>query len=137
MSLEILGVVQARGGSKGVPGKNIKPLAGKPLMAWMIENAKNTKHITRLVCSTDSSEYAAIARQYGAETPFLRPSEFATDTANDIHVLTHALTWLKDRKPTGDQVLPSMGDPLLNQFWQTYLESKGSGDYLYLLAKRT
>lgn len=95
MSLEVLGVVQARSGSKGIPMKNIQPLAGKPLMAWMIENARNAKNITRLICSTDSEEYAEIARKYGAETPFIRPSQYATDTANDIHVLTHALTWLK------------------------------------------
>jgi len=98
MSLEILGVVQARSGSKGLPGKNIRPLAGKPLMAWMIEHALDSKYMTRIICSTDSQEYAQIAREFGAETPFIRPKEFATDTANDIHVLTHAVQWLQENE---------------------------------------
>lgn len=93
--LNILGIVGARAGSKSIPNKNIKPLAGKPLMAWIIEAAKRSKHITRLILSTDSEEYAAIGRQYGAETPFIRPAEFANDQASDIDFLTHAVGWLE------------------------------------------
>src|SRR5437870_3414184 len=94
----VLGVVQARSGSKGVPGKNIRSLLGKPLMAWMIEAARRSKRIDRLVLSTDSPEYAEIGRSFGAEVPFLRPKELATDSATDLQVMTHALTWLKEKE---------------------------------------
>ncbi len=93
--MNILGIVGARAGSKSIPNKNIRPLLGKPLMARIIEAAKKSKHLTRLVLSTDSEEYAAIGREYGAETPFIRPAEFANDTASDIDFLTHAVGWLE------------------------------------------
>src|SRR3989338_4410770 len=93
-SPKILGVVGARSGSKSIPHKNIKPLLGKPLMGWIIEAAKKSRLITRLVLSTDSEDYAKIGREYGAETPFLRPPEFSHDTASDIDYLTHAVGWL-------------------------------------------
>lgn len=96
--LNILGVVGARSGSKSIPNKNIRPLLGKPLMAWIIEAAKQSKCITRLILSTDSKEYAAIGRQYGAQTPFVRPTELANDSASDIDFLTHAVTWLEDNE---------------------------------------
>jgi len=96
--MNILGIVGARSGSKSIPDKNIRPLLGKPLMAWIIEAAKQSKHITRLILSTDSEKYAAIGRQYGAETPFLRPAEFASDSASDIDFLTHAVKWLEDNE---------------------------------------
>ena len=95
---EVLAVVQARAGSRGLPGKNIRPLLGKPLLAWIIEAAAQTTGITRLILSTDSEEYAAIGRRYGAQTPFLRPAAHATDTATDLDVLTHALTWLQEHE---------------------------------------
>lgn len=94
-ALKVLGVVGARSGSKSIPHKNIKPLLGKPLMAWIIEAAKNSPYVTRLVLSTDSPEYQAVGRKYGAETPFLRPAEFANDTASDIDYLTHAAGWFE------------------------------------------
>lgn len=96
--MNILGIVGARSGSKSIPNKNIRPLLGKPLMAWIIEAAKQSKYITRLILSTDSEEYAAIGRQYGAETPFIRPSELANDSASDIDFLTHAVQWLEDNE---------------------------------------
>jgi CMP-N,N'-diacetyllegionaminic acid synthase len=77
----MLALIPARGGSKGLPGKNIKPLAGKPLMAHSIDCAKASRSITRVVCSTDSQSIADVALQYGAEVPFMRPAELATDTA--------------------------------------------------------
>lgn len=92
---QVLALVPARSGSKGIPGKNIRILAGKPLLAWIIEAARKSRWIDRLVCSTDSEEYASIARHYGAETPFLRPPELASDSAIDIEVLTHAVRWLE------------------------------------------
>ncbi len=96
--LKVLGVVGARSGSKSIPHKNIKLLGGKPLMAWIIEAAKASKYVTRLVLSTDSPEYQEVGRKYGAETPFLRPVEFATDTASDIDYLTHAVSWLEENE---------------------------------------
>ena len=78
--MKILGIIGARSGSKGVPGKNIRPLLGKPLIGWIIEKAKKSKYINRVIVSTDSEQYAEIARSFGAETPFLRPKEFAADT---------------------------------------------------------
>lgn len=94
----ILGIVGARSGSKSIPHKNIKPLCGKPLMGWIIEAAKRSSSITRLILTTDSPEYAEIGRSFGAQTPFLRPAEFASDTASDIDFLTHAVKWLEENE---------------------------------------
>lgn len=96
--MNILGIVGARSGSKSVPHKNIRPLLGKPLMGWIIEAAKKSRHVSRVICSTDSEDYARIARAHGAETPFLRPAEFATDTASDMDFLTHAVRWLEENE---------------------------------------
>lgn len=96
--MNILAVIPARSGSKSVPHKNIKLMNGKPMLAYSIEHAKQSKRITRVVVSTDSEEYAEIARNYGAEVPFLRPSEYATDTATDFEVFYHLLTELKTRE---------------------------------------
>jgi len=87
----LLVTVCARAGSKGVKGKNIRNLCGKPLIAYTIEQAKNWGKFTRLICSTDSKRIAGIARNYGAEVPFLRPKKLANDTAGKIDVLRHAL----------------------------------------------
>ena len=95
---KIVAIIPARSGSKGVPGKNIRPLAGKPLLGWMVEAAKRSRFIDRVICSTDSAHYAEIARRHGAETPFLRPAEYATDQATDIQVLTHATGWLEQNE---------------------------------------
>ena len=86
----ILGVIPARGGSKGIPKKNIKPLAGKPLIVWTIEIAKKSKYLDKTIVSTDDAEIKKVAEQYGGEVPFLRPAELATDKAAMIPVLRHA-----------------------------------------------
>ena len=96
--MKILAVIPARSGSKSVPHKNIRDIAGKPMLAYSIEHARVSKYINRVIVSTDSEEYAAIAREYGAETPFLRPAEYATDTALDYDVFYHALTFLKENE---------------------------------------
>lgn len=93
--VKILGVVGARSGSKSIPHKNIRPLFGKPLMAWIIEAAKKSKYNMRLILSTDSLEYAKIGKKYGAEVSFLRPAELANDAASDIDYLSHAVDWLE------------------------------------------
>ena len=95
---KVLAVIPARGGSKGIPRKNIKLLAGKPLIAWMIDAAKNSKQVTRVIVSTDDEEIAAIAREYGAEVPFLRPKDIAADLSTDVEFLTHALDFLKEKE---------------------------------------
>lgn len=96
--MEILGIIPARGGSKGIPRKNVKLLAGKPLIAWSIEEAKKSRHLTRVIVSTDDEEIAAVARQYGAEAPFMRPRELAQDLSTDVEFLLHALDWLKGKE---------------------------------------
>jgi N-acylneuraminate cytidylyltransferase len=92
----ILALIPARGGSKGIPRKNIRLFAGYPLIAWSIAAAKQSDLVTRIIVSTDDEEIAAIAREWGAETPFLRPSEFAQDKSTDLPVFEHALKWLED-----------------------------------------
>lgn len=95
---KILAIIPARSGSKSVKNKNIKEIAGKPMIAYSIEHAQKSRYINRIIVSTDSEEYAKIAREYGAETPFIRPSEFATDTSLDIEVFEHALNWLDENE---------------------------------------
>jgi CMP-N-acetylneuraminic acid synthetase len=86
----------ARGGSKGLAGKNIRLLAGKPLIAWSIEHALDVPRIGRVIVSTDSNEIAEVARQFGAEVPFMRPAELATDTSPEWLAWQHALNYLLD-----------------------------------------
>ncbi len=93
--MNILALVPARGGSKGIPRKNIQPLAGKPLLAYTIEHARQTPAITRVVVSTDDAEIAAIAQQYGAEVVW-RPVEISGDDASSESALLHALDYLRD-----------------------------------------
>lgn len=96
--MEILALIPARGGSKGIPRKNLLVLAGKPLIAYSIEQALASRYITRTIVSTDDHEIAEVARRFGAEVPFLRPSEFAQDLSPDIDVFRHALEWLRDQE---------------------------------------
>ena len=91
---EILALIPARGGSKGIPRKNIRSFAGYPLITWSIAAAKQASSVTRIIVSTDDEEIAAVARAYGAETPFLRPAELAQDQTTDLPVFEHALEWL-------------------------------------------
>lgn len=86
----------ARGGSKGLPGKNIRLLGGKPLIAWSIEHALSVKRIERVIVSTDSKEIAAVAKQYGAEVPFMRPAELAQDNSPEWLAWRHALDYLRE-----------------------------------------
>ncbi|MDP1719079.1 MAG: acylneuraminate cytidylyltransferase family protein [bacterium] len=93
--MKILGVITARGGSKGIPGKNIKPLLGKPLIAYTIEAAKASGVVDRLILSTDDPAIAEVAKQYGCEVPFMRPAEIADDKAAHLPVLQHAVKALE------------------------------------------
>jgi YrbI family 3-deoxy-D-manno-octulosonate 8-phosphate phosphatase len=95
---EILALIPARGGSKGIPRKNIRKFAGYPLIVWSIAAAKQASCLTRVVVSTDDEEIATVAREYGAEAPFLRPLELAQDTTTDLPVFEHALVWLEENE---------------------------------------
>lgn len=96
--MSTVGFIFARGGSKGVPGKNIRPLGGKPLIAWSIEQALAVRRIERVVVSTDSPEIADVARAFGAEVPFMRPSHLAQDDSPEWLAWRHALEYLRNQE---------------------------------------
>ncbi|MGA9406681.1 MAG: acylneuraminate cytidylyltransferase family protein [Bacteroidota bacterium] len=90
----VFAIIPARGGSKGIPKKNIRLLAEKPLIGWTIDEAKKSKYLDTIMVSTDSEEIAAISKAYGAEAPFVRPSELAKDETPSNDVIIHAVQWL-------------------------------------------
>jgi len=96
--MRFLALITARGGSKRIPGKNIRPLGGKPLIVWSIDVAKGIFGISDILVSTDDSTIAEVARDAGAFVPWLRPAELATDTANSADVALHALDWYEQEK---------------------------------------
>lgn len=100
--LRAIGFIFARGGSKGVPGKNIKLLAGKPLIAYAIETAQACSLIETVIVSTDDLEIAAVAREYGAEVPFLRPVELAADNSPEWLSWQHAIRWTQTQRDVFD-----------------------------------
>src|SRR3989344_1919877 len=95
---DILGIILARGGSKSIPRKNIKPFCGKPLIVWSIEAGLKSHMLDRLILSTDDEEIAQVGRDAGAEVPFMRPAELAQDTTPSMPVLQHAVAWLKEHE---------------------------------------
>lgn len=94
--MQFVALIFARGGSKGLPGKNIRPLAGRPLLAWAIGQARAVPRITRIIVSTDSEQIAAVAREWGADVPFMRPAELARDDSPEWLAWRHALDYLKE-----------------------------------------
>jgi CMP-N,N'-diacetyllegionaminic acid synthase len=96
--MSIIAIIPARSGSKGVPGKNIKLLGGIPLFAFSIIAAKMMSSVSRVIVSTDSEEYAQIAKDYGAEVPFLRPNEISGDKSTDFDLFLHVLNWFKENE---------------------------------------
>lgn len=96
--VEVMALIPARGGSKGLPRKNIKSLGGHPLIGYSIAAALNAKLVSRTVVTTDDPEIGERAREYGAEVPFLRPAEFAQDDTRDLPVFQHALKWFSDQE---------------------------------------
>ena len=106
--MKAVAFIFARGGSKGLPGKNIRPLNGKPLIAWSIEHALAVKRIDRVIVSTDSDEIAELARQYGAEVPFMRPAELAGDNSPEWLAWRHALNYLRESMGTLPEVMVSV-----------------------------
>lgn len=101
----VLALIPARAGSKGLPGKNIRPLRGKPLLAWPIAAAQASRYVDRIVLSTDSAEFARIGLAFGAEAPFLRPAELAADTAPSSAAIIHALDFLAARGEAYDYLV--------------------------------
>lgn len=93
---QVLGLITARGGSKGIPRKNIANLAGKPLIAWTIQAALASQRLSHVVVSTDDDEIAGVARAWGAEVPFLRPAELSGDRSAHMPVVLHAVRWLQE-----------------------------------------
>jgi len=103
--MNIVALICARGGSKGLPGKNIRPLGGMPLIAWSIRHALAVPRIKRVIVSTDSEDIAAVARAYGAEVPFMRPADLAQDTSPERGVWRHALEYLRTTEGAYPDVL--------------------------------
>src|SRR5438132_8116018 len=100
----VLGVIPARGGSKGVPRKNIRKLAGKPLLAYTAESALSARRLTRVLLTTDDPAIADVGRQWGIDVPFLRPCELANDDTPTLPVVQHAVRWLEQRGESFDAV---------------------------------
>jgi len=96
--MKLLGIIPARGGSKGIPGKNIHPLGGKPLIAWTIEAARKSSLLTRLILSSDSEEIIDVAKGYGVEVPFVRPKSLARDDTPALPVVQHAVRHMSEHE---------------------------------------
>ncbi len=100
-----LAIIPARSGSKGLPDKNIKIINGKPLIAWSIEAGLKSKYIDRLIVSTDSEKYAEIAKDFGAEVPFIRPDKISTDESSRKDVIKHSLDFFKNKNELYDYIV--------------------------------
>jgi len=129
--LRFLGVIPARGGSKGIPRKNIKPIAGKPLIAWSIQAAKSSRLLDDFVVSTDDARIAAIAKKYGAKV-INRPRRLATDTATTVSVLQHVLSEMKADniillQPTSPVRDPGLIDRCIRRFKASKADNLGTG----------
>src|SRR3989338_1584602 len=131
---KVICIIPARGGSKRVPRKNIKLLKGKPLISYAINAAKQSKYIDRVIVSTDDQEIARVAKKYGAEVPFMRPADLATDTALGLPVIQHAINYVesvdKDEvnfvvviQPTSPMVLSQDVDSAIEQIVKTKANS--------------
>ena len=135
----VLGVIPARGGSKGVRRKNVRSLGGKPLIAHAIEAAREAECIARFVVSTDDCEIAQVARSWGAEIPFLRPPELATDQAAMVPVIIHAVEWLEQKGAAYPTIVvvqptsPFISASLIDSAYARFLEL--GADTLVSLAK--
>ncbi len=102
--MKILGLIPARGGSKGIPGKNIKLLGGKPLLQYTFESAKASELLNRVILSSDDEEIIAVAQKLGIDVPFVRPAELSEDATGSLEVMQHALKYLKEQGKEYDLV---------------------------------
>src|SRR3989338_3213 len=122
---KILAIVPARGGSKRLPRKNIKKLNGKPMISYAIKAALLSDYIDRIIVSTDDPIIAKISEKYGAEVPFIRPAELATDTARPEHVLQHAVAYFSSNGFDADLiVLIQPSSPFFERFWNKKKKSR-------------
>ncbi|WP_337881106.1 pseudaminic acid cytidylyltransferase [Rheinheimera sp.] len=125
-----LAIIPARGGSKRIPGKNIRAFCGKPMIAWSIEAARASNLFDRIIVSTDSSEIARVAKTYGAEVPFIRPAELADDYATTRVVVNHAIQWAQTEQLNPVYVCciyptaPFVTAALLNESFKTLINSQ-------------
>lgn len=129
--MNAVAVIFARGGSKGVQGKNLRLLGGKPLISWSIELALSVARARRVIVSTDSSEIAAVARDAGAETPFMRPAELATDEAPEWLAWRHALAYLRESEgayPDAMLVVPATAPLRITSDLDRCLDDFGRGE---------
>jgi len=140
--MKILGTICARGGSKGVKDKNIRELAGKPLIAHTIEYFKKWGKANRIVCSTDSEKIANIARQFGAEIPCMRPKELATDNAFKLHVIQHIVKFCEEQDGKYDIIVdldptaPLRKQKFLDEALKKFLESNANNLYSVCRARK-
>jgi CMP-N,N'-diacetyllegionaminic acid synthase len=132
--MDILCIIPARSGSKGIKHKNIKNLAGKPLMSWSIEQALQSKYKMKVLVSTDSEEYRQIAIKYGAEAPFLRPAEISQDLSTDLEFVKHCLKYLEENdKYSPDFIVqlrptyPTRKVSILDETIKIFLEKRSNG----------
>jgi CMP-N,N'-diacetyllegionaminic acid synthase len=137
---KILCLIPARAGSKGIPNKNVKAFCGKPLIAWSIEQALAAQHPMRVIVTTDSEEFAAIARRYGAEVPFLRPAEISQDRSIDEEFVAHALDWLLKAEGYVPDIIvhlrptyPTRSVTILNSCVERFLQVRDTYDSLRTL----
>lgn len=127
--MKILGIIPARGGSKSVPGKNIKPLAGKPLLQYTVEAAKSTKYLSRLILSSDDDSIIDVAKSLDLEVPFKRPAILSNDDTPTLPVVQHALNFFIDRNEHFDAVCllqvtsPFKTSEFINKAIQTFTNS--------------
>lgn len=137
----ILAIIPARGGSKGLPGKNIRLLMGKPLIAWTIERAISSICIDRVVVSTDDSNIASVAKECGADVPYIRPAELARDESPTFDSIVHALDFLGERRETYDIVIlleptsPLRGKDDIDRALQLLVENWDNADSLVSLGE--
>lgn len=131
---KILCIIPARAGSKGILNKNIREFCGKPLLAWTIEHALASKYSMRVIVSTDSEEYATIARNFGAETPFLRPAEISQDLSIDEELMKHALQWLEENEGYRPEIIvqlrtcyPTRSVSILDSCIEKFLDVRSKG----------
>lgn len=103
--MNVLGLITARGGSKGIPRKNLVPCGGQPLLSWTCRAAREARCLSRTIISTDDLEIAAFAESQQIDAPFLRPTDLASDTARSIDVANHAITWLTDNESWQTDIL--------------------------------
>lgn len=116
--MSCVAIIPARGGSKGVPGKNLKLLAGRPLIAWTIEEALKVPGIEEVIVSTDDPEIAKESRRFGASVPFVRPSNLAQDSVHAVHVVLHLIDWMREnRTSVPDTVAMLLPTAPLRRHW--------------------